>query len=212
MKPEVGPHPDWTGRTGSGDVRHGTRPLRGQERGWGAEFQGLLACTETRKYQNGFPNRGSIHYKDKLLSLIVRNFQTSPFEALQECEAMCLYHPYLGMGKLKPGEGKQLRLCQARPWDLGSPGLPMPSLGAATRLPAPQPPHQTPGPRCFLSSLSFGELDSRQRSRASVASMVSWLLLQLLGWCLGWPRPSESPGLCILGPPAWSSPVGPVGR
>lgn len=33
-----------------------------------------------------------------------------------------------------------------------------------------------------------------------MASKVSWLRLQLLGWCLGWPRASEAPGICILAP------------
>lgn len=74
----------------------------------------------------------------------------SPREALQEYEAMCLYHPYLGMGKLRPREGKQLRLCEARPWDLGSPSL---SLGAAA-----QHPHPTPAkPQVLDASLGLGK-------------------------------------------------------
>lgn len=63
------------------------------------------------KQGDRFPNRGDTHYKDRLVSLIARNGPVSPFEALQECEVVCLCHPYLGMGKLRPSKGKQLRLC-----------------------------------------------------------------------------------------------------
>lgn len=93
----------------------GTRPLRPQERGWVDGFEGLLACTKTRKYRNGHPRRTNTHYKDRQLPLTGGNFQClhlKPFKRVRPCASGPgrgrHHHPYLRLGKLRPREGKQL--------------------------------------------------------------------------------------------------------
>ena len=43
---------------------------------------------KNKEIPNMYPNRDNTQYKNNLLPLIAGNFQMSPLEALQECEAL----------------------------------------------------------------------------------------------------------------------------
>lgn len=108
-----------------------------------------------------------------------------------------------------------MRLCQARPSDLDSLSLPLPSLGAA--LPTPPPPATPAKPQVLEPSLGPGKpelgrpglqtvLQSFCGLKGVMASFAAPGLVSGVAKGLGGPRDLHS---CT---PAWSSPVGPTGR